>query len=91
MNPKAPVKPTTYLDEGEAARVAWDYIEGIARGLVKPRMAEIHKADLGIGGGGVVSLYYHEVLIAQAVIVRNSLNRSILTCHDYRETFSSQK
>jgi len=44
-----------------------------------------------MGGGGVVTLYYHDTLIAQAVIVRNSLNRSILTCHDYRETFSSQK
>ena len=87
---KAPVTPTTYLDEKDAAEVAWAYIEEIAQGLIKPERGEITKGQLH-GGGGVIALYYFDALIAQAVIVRNSLNRSILTCHDYRQPFPKRR
>lgn len=79
------VKSQTFLDEVEASKVAWDYIEKVSSEYPVKPLLELDTKNLQGEGGSVITLFWNRYLIVQAVIIRDPFNRSILNLHDYRK------
>lgn len=67
-----------YMDEIEAGRVAWSWIEDIVRrdGLKAPHTTI--KTDRLKGDGGTVELWHKDRLVAVALVLRDCWNWSVL-------------
>lgn len=70
-----------FQDQSDAGRYAGEWIEGIAieRNLIGRPGAEI-KVDNMEHNGAAYTLWWHGDVIAQAVIVRDGWNYSVVTC-----------